>query len=143
MSAGLAFQVTTPAAVLVDDKDVDAVRAEDASGSFGVLPGMADLLTVLPASVLRWRTAAGALRYCAVGGGVLTVSGGRLVTVACRQGRVGDDLGRLVADVERMREEEAEAARSARVEQARLHAEAVRHLMRHLRTDAMPDGLSP
>ena len=35
--------------------DVVSVRAEDASGSFGILPGHADFLTSLAPSVVRWR----------------------------------------------------------------------------------------
>ena len=54
MSAGLRLTIATPAALLVDVDNVRSLRAEDMSGSFGVLPGHADLLTVLPASVLRW-----------------------------------------------------------------------------------------
>ena len=57
MSAGLHLTVTTPMEVLVDATGVRSVRAEDASGAFGILPGRADFLTSLPASVLRWRDA--------------------------------------------------------------------------------------
>ncbi len=131
--SGLHLKIATPSAVLVDSSDARAVRAEDASGGFGVLPGHADLLTVLSDSVVRWRDAAGRERYCAVRGGVLSVAGGRLVTVACRQAVAGDDLVRLKAEVSTMRAAEADAERRARVEQTRLHARAVRQLMRYLR----------
>ena len=133
MSATLHLTITTPATVLVDRTDVAAVRAEDESGGFGILPGHTDFLTVLPASVVRWREADGVGRYCVVSGGVLTVSGGQRVAVACRQGRTGDDLARLEAEVEAMRAAEVDAERRARVEQMRLHARAVRQLMRYLR----------
>ena len=138
MSGTLHLTVTTPGQILVDSGDVAAVRAEDQSGSFGILPGHADLLTVLVASVLRWRTADGATRFCAVHGGVFTVSAGRNVAVACREGVVGDSLENLEAKVRTVRAEQLEADRKARVEQVRLHALAVRQSLRYLRPNPAP-----
>ena len=138
MSGALHLTVTTPGQILVDSGDVAAVRAEDQSGSFGILPGHADLLTVLVASVLRWRTADGATRFCAVHGGVFTVSAGRNVAVACREGVVGDSLENLEAKVRTVRAEQLEADRKARVEQVRLHALAVRQSLRYLRPNPAP-----
>ena len=125
--------ISTPAAVLVDADDVRSLRAEDASGAFGVLPGHADLLTVLPPSVVRWTAGREPARYCAVSGGVLAVSGGDRVAIACRRGVVGDDLFALQAKVEAERAAERDADRRARVEQTQLHARALRQLMRYLR----------
>lgn len=133
MSGALRLVITTPTAVLVDATDIAAVRAEDEGGGFGILPGHTGLLTVLPASVVRWRTADGATHFCALRGGVLSVSGGARVAIACRQGRTGDDLAGLETEVAAMRAAEADADRRARVEQMRLHANAVRQLMRYLR----------
>jgi len=133
MTAALHLTVTTPSQILVESDDVVAVRSEDQSGSFGILPGHADLLTVLVPSVLRWRTADGAARYCAVRGGVFTVAAGRDIAVACREGVVGDSLEDLEAKVRTVRAQELEADRKARVEQVRLHALAVRQLLRYLR----------
>jgi F-type H+-transporting ATPase subunit epsilon len=138
MSAALHLTVTTPSQILVESDDVVAVRAEDQSGSFGILPGHADLLTVLVPSVLRWRTADGAARYCAVRGGVCTVAAGRDIAVACREGVVGDSLEDLEAKVRTVRAQELEADRKARVEQVRLHALAVRQLLRYLRPNPAP-----
>jgi F-type H+-transporting ATPase subunit epsilon len=138
MSAALHLTVTTPSQILVESDDVVAVRAEDQSGSFGILPGHADLLTVLVPSVLRWRTADGAARYCAVRGGVFTVAAGRDIAVACREGVVGDSLEDLEAKVRTVRAQELEADRKARVEQVRLHALAVRQLLRYLRPNPAP-----
>ena len=138
MSGALHLTVTTPGQILVDSGDVAAVRAEDQSGNFGILPGHADLLTVLVASVLRWRTADGTTRFCAVHGGVFTVSAGRNVAVACREGVVGDSLENLEAKVRTVRAEQLEADRKARVEQVRLHALAVRQLLRYLRPNPAP-----
>ena len=138
MTAALHLTVTTPSQILVESDDVVAVRAEDQSGSFGILPGHADLLTVLVPSVLRWRTADGAARFCAVRGGVFTVASGRDVAVACREGVVGDSLDELEAKVRAVRAQELEAERKARVEQIRLHALAVRQLVRYLRPNPAP-----
>jgi F-type H+-transporting ATPase subunit epsilon len=142
MTGVLRLVITTPTAILVDDATVSSVRAEDESGSFGILPGHTDLLTVLPASVIRWRTQDGTMRYCALRGGVMTVEGGTRVAVACRQGEIGSDLANLESEVERMRVSENDEERKARVEQMRLHAYAVRQLMRYLRP-GRPGGMPP
>jgi F-type H+-transporting ATPase subunit epsilon len=133
MSGALHLTVTTPGQILVDSGDVAAVRAEDESGSFGILPGHADLLTALVPSVVRWQTADGSTHFCAVRGGVFTVSAGHNVAVACREGVLGTSLEDLEAKVRAVRTQQMEADRKARVEQVRLHALAVRQLLRYLR----------
>ena len=141
MTAGLHLMISTPSSVLVELPDAISVRAEDASGGFGILPGHADFLTVLSASVVRWRDGAGEAHYCAQGGGIFTVTGGNRVLVACRQGTLGDDLSTLEAQVQAMRAAGVDADRAARVAQTRLHANAVRHLMRLLRDGSGADAL--
>jgi F-type H+-transporting ATPase subunit epsilon len=141
MNGTLHLTVTTPARVLVDSDQVVAVRSEDQSGSFGVWPGHADLLTVLAPSVVRWRTADGAARFCAVGGGVFTVSAGRNVSVACREGVVGDSLQDLQEKVRALREQQLEDDSKARTARTRAHAFAVRQLVRYLRPS--PDAIAP
>ncbi len=49
--------ITTPTAVVINAQDVAAVRAEDESGSFGILNGHADFLTALTVSVVSWHNA--------------------------------------------------------------------------------------
>jgi F-type H+-transporting ATPase subunit epsilon len=141
VSATLHLTIGAPMAVLVDSNDIRSVRAEDLSGSFGILPGHTDMLTVLPASVVRWRSADGAEHYCAIRGGVFSVSGGRTVSIACREGVLGDDLEELETVVRSARVEETEADRRARVEQTRLHARAVRQLMRYLRPERLSSAM--
>ncbi len=138
-SPSLRLTITTPYALLVDEEGVKSVRAEDETGGFGILPGHADFLTVLPASVVRWRNAAGREAYCALHGGVLTASRGERVSIACRQGVLGEDLQKLEADVRRARAERLDEAARARVEQTRLHAQTVRQLIRYLH----PSGAAP
>jgi len=142
MTASLHLTIVTPTAILVDRDDVTAVRAEDESGSFGVLPGHTDLLTVLPASVVRWRGGDGLAHYCALRGGVLRVTQGNAVAIVCRQGAVSDDLARLEAEVYDLRAAEADSDQRARVEQLRLHARVVRQLMQFLRPGG-PAAASP
>jgi F-type H+-transporting ATPase subunit epsilon len=132
MTRSLHLIVATPAKVLAEADNVVSVRAEDESGSFGILPGHADLLTVLTPSVVHWRAADGATSFCAVRGGVFTVSAGRNVAVACREGVVSDSLQDLEAKVNAVRAQQLEDDRKARVQQVRAHAFAVRQLVRYL-----------
>jgi F-type H+-transporting ATPase subunit epsilon len=135
MTRSLHLIVTTPAKVLAEADNVVSVRAEDQSGSFGILPGHADSLTVLTSSVVHWRAADGATSFCAVRGGVFTVSAGHNVAVACREGVVSDSLQDLEAKVRAVRAQQLEDDRKARVEQVRAHAFAVRQLVRYLQPD--------
>lgn len=132
MTAELHLRIATPAQVLIDCDGVRSVRAMDRSGSFGILPRHTDMLTVLPPSVVSWTGTDEVRRYCAVRGGVLTVSDGRDVTIASRHAVLGTSLESLEGVIEEARENEIEADRKARVEQVRFHAQAVRHLVRHL-----------
>lgn len=139
MSRTLRLTITTPNVVLLDEADVRSVRAEDKSGGFGILPGHADLLTVLPPSVVRWRASDGTERYCAIRRGVMTVRKGEIVSIACRQGVPGGDLRELEAEVESARAAEKEASARARVEETRLHASAVRQLVRYLHPSSVSE----
>lgn len=130
---GLHLVITTPAAVLVDTADVVSLRAEDETGGFGILAGHADFLTVLPASVVRWRDRQNQLHFCAVSGGIITIAEGRDISVACRQAILGTELASLENEVQRMRLAQEESERRSRVEQARLHANTVRQLIKYLR----------
>lgn len=139
-SPTLHLKVTTPLSVVVDVADAVSVRAEDATGGFGIQPGHADFLTVLGPSVLRWRGDDGRWRFCALRGGVLRVSGGAKLAVACREAVPGDDLATLEAQVRRDAEAVRDAARRTRGESARLHMLAIRRLMRHLGPDGGDAG---
>ncbi len=145
MTGSLHLIITTPTTVLVDERDAYAVRATDDSGSFGILPGHADLLTVLPPSVVRWTDTRGSIRYCALQGGVLGVTGGDQVAIACRKAVLGENLENLEKDVRSARAAETEADRHARVAQTHLHAQAIRYLMNNLvpghRSQPIDEGL--
>jgi F-type H+-transporting ATPase subunit epsilon len=125
--------ITTPTSIIVDVPDATSIRAEDESGSFGILQGHADFLTVLAISILRWRQADAAQRYCAVRRGVLSVSGGREVMVATREAVIGTDLDRLEDAVLAGFREAAEEERGARAESLRLQMTAIRRIIHYLR----------
>jgi F-type H+-transporting ATPase subunit epsilon len=125
--------ISTPIAVVADYDDVISVRAEDASGSFGILDGHADLLTALELSVVAWRNSVGQQRYCAVRRGVLSVRGGRQVAIATRQAQLSDDLDQLEHAVIDRLQAEADAERAERVSTLRLHTQAIRQIVLALR----------
>ncbi|MCX4145143.1 MULTISPECIES: F0F1 ATP synthase subunit epsilon [Paraburkholderia] len=132
-AAPLTLTVATPLRVWFDAVEIVSLRAEDASGSFGIRPGHADCVTLLAPSVVRWTCTDGTTRYCAVDGGVLLVSRGVRISIACREAISGDSLESLEAGVRSRHAEEDDAARRARVEQLQLHARAVRQMLRYLR----------
>ncbi|ABE31085.1 ATP synthase, Delta/Epsilon chain, beta-sandwich domain protein [Paraburkholderia xenovorans LB400] len=139
----LRLTIATPSRVWFDAVEIVSLRAEDASGSFGIRIGHADFVTQLTSSVVRWTGTDNVLRYCAVNGGVLLVSGGATVSIACREAIPGDSLEGLEAIVRSRHADEDEAARRARVDQMRLHARAVRQMLRYLRPRAGADGANP
>ena len=132
--------ITTPGAIVADVAGVAAVRAEDDSGEFGVLPHHADFVTVLATSVVGWRRADGAQGYCAVRGGLLTVTGGRDVAVATREAIVGDDLAALEGEVRGRLAEEAQAQRQARARAEQLRIQAIRQIIGYLRPERPGEG---
>jgi len=125
--------ITTPTAVVIDERDVVAVRAEDESGSFGILEGHAEFLTALAISVVSWHKAHGRPRFCAVRHGVLSVVNGSEVAIATREAVVGDDLGRLERVVLAQFHEALEAERLVRTESLQLQMQAIRQILRYLR----------
>lgn len=127
--------ITTPTAVVIDDPAVVGVRAEDESGSFGILEGHADFLTALTVSVVIWRHADGKRRFCAVRRGLLSVTKGSEVSIATRQALVGDDLARLEGVILAGYREEIEAERTARAESLQLQMKAIRQIVRLLRPE--------
>ena len=135
------LRITTPLTVLVDDDSVLALRAEDETGSFGILPGHAEFMTTLAISVVSWQPAAGGKRYCAVRRGIFAVTGGQSIAVATREGVLGDDLATLDAEVLARFRGDLEAERVEHVEQARLQLNAIRQIVRRLRGDGRGAGM--
>jgi F-type H+-transporting ATPase subunit epsilon len=131
------LRITTPLTEVVDEEQVVSLRAEDASGSFGIQPGHADFLTRLTIGVVSWTGAAGGRRYCAVRRGVLTVLDGQTITVATSEAVVGEDLATLDQQVLRRFRIDLETQRVENVAAARMQLMAVRKLVQQLR----PHGL--
>ncbi len=127
------LRITTPLSVVVDQDAVRIVSAEDASGGFGIQPRHEDFLTSLAVGVVSWEGAAGPRHYCAVRGGVLTVTGGREVAVTTREAIPGDDLATLEQAILDRFGADAEAERSGRIDSTKLQLRAIREIVRHLR----------
>jgi F-type H+-transporting ATPase subunit epsilon len=127
--------ITTPTAVVIDDPDVVSVRAEDESGSFGILNGHVDFLTALSVSVVSWRQADDRQRFCAVRRGVLSVTNGSEVAIATREAIPGDDLDRLEQVVLARFRDAIEAERIERTESLQLQMKAIRQMVSYLRPE--------
>jgi F-type H+-transporting ATPase subunit epsilon len=124
--------VTTPLSVLIDVSDVRHVRAEDETGTFGILPGHADFVTTLAVSVVSWRDRADKEHQIAVRGGILMVRGGDLVEIAARQAIGEDTLAELgPAVLDRLRAEQ-QSEKEAWVSATRLQLAAIRYVQRYL-----------
>ncbi len=130
--------VTTPTEITLDESSVRHVRAEDASGAFGIEAGHADFLTTLSICVVRWRNGGGVEHYLAVRGGVLRVREGKLVEIATREAVVDDDLGHLHREVLATMAKGIEADRSARSAGLSLEQAAIRQIYRYLRPTDQP-----
>lgn len=132
--------IATPSAVVARYPDVAAVRAEDESGEFGILPHHADFVTALSVSIVGWRRADGGQGYCAVRGGLLTVSGGEDVAIATREAILGDDLASLEAVVRGRLTAEAEEERRARAHAEQFSIQAIRQIIGYLRPGSTSGG---
>jgi len=127
------LRITTPLSEVIDEDGVLTLRADDASGSFGILPGHADFLTSLAISVVNWKSSDGTRHYCAVRGGVLSVTAGRDIAIATREAVAGDDLATLDETVLGRFRADIETERVERVESTRLQLNAIRQIVGHLR----------
>jgi F-type H+-transporting ATPase subunit epsilon len=136
------LRITTPTAVVAELDDILHLRAEDASGAFGILPGHANFVTVLQPSVVSWRRAGDVVGHCAVRGGVLTVQGGERIGVATREAVLGEDLVGLEAGVLASFRVQATLEQAARADSTRLQLAAVRRMFDYLRPER-PGGMRP
>jgi F-type H+-transporting ATPase subunit epsilon len=136
------LRITTPTGLAVSATDVRYVRAEDATGAFGIQPGHTELVTKLAVSVLTWRDERGAEHHAAVRGGVFRVRDGREVDVATREAVVSDKLEDLSHAVLARLRQAAESEATARTRAAQLHASLVRHLYRFVRGERGARGLA-
>jgi F-type H+-transporting ATPase subunit epsilon len=134
------LRIVTPLSVVIDEDGVLALRAEDATGSFGILPRHADFLTSLAISVVSWESGNWTRHYCAVRRGLLSVGGGHDIAVATREAVPGDNLATLDKTVLARFRADIETARAEHVDSTRLHLNAIRQIMSHLRPDQRGGG---
>ncbi len=132
--------VATPFALVVERDGVEHVRAEDASGSFGLLERHADFVTALGPSVVTWRGGGGGQGHCVVRSGILAMRGGREVSIAAPEAVIGDDLEelerRVVAELGALRAEEA----ASRAEAQRVEIAVIRRMLGYLRGERQARG---
>lgn len=124
--------ITTPLAVIVEEDGVLALSAEDSTGGFGIQPHHADFLTRLAVAVVSWKSSDDARHYCAVRGGVLTVTAGQEIAIATREAVTGNDLATLDTTILGRFRADADAERTERVDSTRLQLSAIRHIVSHL-----------
>jgi F-type H+-transporting ATPase subunit epsilon len=126
------LRVITPLAIVIDTDPVLTLRAEDASGSFGIQPGHADFLTSLAIGVVSWTDGAQRRHYCAVRGGVLGVTSGKDVTITTREAVAGDDFETLDGTVIAGYRAAIETERTERTDTMRLQLNAIRQIVRQM-----------
>lgn len=124
------LRIVTPLSVVVDE-DIDSLRAEDASGSFGILSGHAPFLTALAISIVSWRKDE-TEGFCAVRGGVMTVGGKSEIDIATREAVAGGDLATLDSEVLARFHSDADEERMEHVETVRLQLNAIRRMISRL-----------
>ena len=122
--------------MIADHDDVVSVRAEDASGSFGILPGHADLITVLTPSVVAWRHV-GRPAWLVRGAWRRAVGARRHTGWRSPHARhsLATILPRWNSAVLARFRAELDAERRARVAATKLHTAAIRQIIRALRPD--------
>jgi len=91
------LRILTPTEVVLDE-EAEHVTAEDPTGSLGIRPGHAALVTPLVPGVVMARGAGRGARYVAVNGGVMVVTGAT-VEIATREAVPGEDLEHLESSV--------------------------------------------
>jgi F-type H+-transporting ATPase subunit epsilon len=125
--------VATPLAIVVQAEHVVHLRAEDATGSFGILQGHADFLTALAISVVTWRDDNNAEHHVAVRGGLLEVNLGEQISIATREAIAGDDLKQLERTVLAKFRQERDEEAVAHIDAERLYLAAIRQIYRLIR----------
>lgn len=128
------LRIITPLSIVLNE-DIDSLRAEDASGSFGILGGHAPFLTALAVSIVSWRKA-DTEHFCALRGGVMTVGDNSDIDIATREAVIGNDLGTLDSEVLTRFRTDADKEQSEHVEALRLQFNAIRHMVSRLKPGA-------
>lgn len=107
--------------------DVTSFVGEDASGSFGILPGHARMMTALGVGLARFRVGDGEWHYLALPGGIIEGGGGRL-TLCTRRCLHDTDLRRMGTLLAELQQAEEETLGGIRESLQRLEEEMLRRL---------------
>lgn len=148
----LRLTIVTPLQVVLDIGEVRHVRAEDATGSFGILPGHVDFLTVLSVSVLIYRlesentdqvadgVATGREHFVGLRGGVLLVTEGQHVQVFTREATQSDNLRILSTEVKSRLSLAAALEAEAHKSFSRMEGSLLSHMTDYLRHEQRSGG---
>ena len=140
---GLHLVLSSLGQVVVDATGVMSLRAEDASGGFGLWPGHADFLTVLGVGVVSWKDRDGVWHHCAVRRGVLTLRRGAELSIATREAIAGDDLNQLENEVLAQLIQHQQTEDDSRRQVKQLEVRTLRELVRPSTRGALPQGSWP
>jgi F-type H+-transporting ATPase subunit epsilon len=108
---------------------VTSFVGEDASGSFGILPGHARMMTVLVFGLARFRTAADDWHYLALPGALLYFSDNAL-SLGTRRFLLDDDYGRISAALHEQLLAEERALHEIRNSLQRMEEQLLKRLWR-------------
>ena len=133
------LHILTPLATILDRTDIADISARDESGAFGIRPGHAPFMTVLPSSVLTLRTEHGGVLYAAVAGGTLRVDRDG-VWVTSPDAAVGPELAPLAARVAAEKTAGLHRRREGEARERTLHAALVHHLLDSVAGDKAGDA---
>jgi F-type H+-transporting ATPase subunit epsilon len=140
---GMHLLLSSLGTVIVDETGVRSLRAEDASGGFGLWPGHADFLTVLGVSVVSWLDRNHQWHHCAVRRGVMTLRRGVELEIGTREAIPGDDLDRLEHEVLSQLTQRQDAEDEVRRQVRQLEVRTLRELVRPAGIRALPHGNWP
>jgi F-type H+-transporting ATPase subunit epsilon len=126
------LRIVTPLDMPVDEDGVTSLRADDLTGSFGILQGHADFLTSLVTGVVRWSAQDGTHRFCAIRRGQLAVTGGAAISITTREAVTGTDLASLEHNVLARFQADLESERAEKVSSTRVELLAIRQIVNHL-----------
>jgi F-type H+-transporting ATPase subunit epsilon len=132
------LSVATPLAIVIEASYVAHLRAEDDTGTFGILPGHADFLTALAVSVASWQDDRGIEHHVALRGGMLEVRDGDAIAIATPEAVAGDDLQRLETEVLARFRRQLVEEQAVRTDAQRLYLAAIRQIARFLRAERAP-----
>ena len=106
---------------------VTSFVGEDASGSFGLLPGHGRMMTALAAGLIRFRVAADEWHYLVLPGGILS-GGGNELTLCTRRYLHHTDIRQMGALLAELQQADAAALGGIKESLHRLEEEMLRRL---------------